>query len=722
MNHANGHPQHGETALNGVADKNGQAVDHEVAGAVAPVGDQDTLLSVLSRRKGIVAITVAACMALGAVYATVAPKTYTAIGMIDVEPGDPAAVVNNFSADSDESLRFRHAEARMIAADSVLMSALGKIGDSPWFDSEKPKVEQLKKDLEISVDRESGWISVELSGPDRDEVRGIVDAVMNSYKAVRVEQEGTTTGDVIEVLERQRAETADRLGERRDRVLQLREEGAEASADPGQGDLVQAEIMMLSQQLIAARQTTQQSNLHLDRVTAAYEQISDEIADDDVAAVDVSPSGETEEAIQRQLALLEQQLQTLQQRYVSSNSRIRRVLRDMAALRQKQVAIAEATVKASEAQETWLEGELTRLRETRIAQERAGFELAAVQIEINRLQDQINTLDTEILNAVRSQNAQGKQIRLEEASTRNGQVTPKLSTSLAGSAAFGMLLGLVIAFIVDQRELNKPVKTDRPAAPAAPRVPLPPALGRLPTMDGASPRRVALAPVDEPHLPFSLAVGEITQSLTSNPMLQGATVAMTSPVRCPGRASATAAMAVSLASLGRQVLLVDADLEQPWLHEAFETTNDVGLAEALRGDGSVTDYLIDGGIEGLHLLVAGHRRGERPEQLISRDRLTSVLGELRPHYDLILVHSPSDDAGAAAEILALSSDAAILVGFDDATGESVAERTVHRMAGRGVHWLGRLLVSSRRGTTANYGSAAPIIMGRAAVLERGRRG
>jgi protein-tyrosine kinase len=120
-----------------------------------------------------------------------------------------------------------------------------------------------------------------------------------------------------------------------------------------------------------------------------------------------------------------------------------------------------------------------------------------------------------------------------------------------------------------------------------------------------------------------------------------------------------------------RVLLIDADLRRPDLHNAFGAPSSPGLSEYLKGEASEMQ-VIQRGIPEYLCLVPGGSRAENSAELLANGRLRSLLQIVGPVFDWVIVDSPPtlpvSDAMTLAEICdgVLTVVRAAQTGFDSA--------------------------------------------------------
>ena len=232
---------------------------------------------------------------------------------------------------------------------------------------------------------------------------------------------------------------------------------------------------------------------------------------------------------------------------------------------------------------------------------------------------------------------------------------PVLTALLA--AIVGLLIAAAIAFVADY--LDDSVRTPAEVQDAAGL----PTLGTIERMKGNRRREMyRLATLLYPHG----SAAEAYRTLRTNVEFASidrplGTLLVTSALPSEGKTVTAANLALAFAQHERRVLLVDADLRRPGIHEIFEVSNSQGLTNLLRSDAAkLADVVKHTENENLDILTTGPVP-PNPAELLASQRMRKVVLDLEGAYELIIFDSAPLQVVADAAVLASFLDGMLLV-------------------------------------------------------------
>ncbi|MBV9818429.1 MAG: hypothetical protein JOZ07_08790 [Solirubrobacterales bacterium] len=316
--------------------------------------------------------------------------------------------------------------------------------------------------------------------------------------------------------------------------------------------------------------------------------------------------------------------------------------------------------------------------------------------------------------------SQLQSLQLSAAAPPNIQVTSAASapttagatSSPARNALFAAVLGLVLAWVLIQameafdRRLRDPVVEMEYGLPVLAAIPqtsqralAPRADARLPVgvMEGARGLRTAL---------------DHGASLGDSPK----TLLVTSAMSGEGKSTVVKSLALGYFESARRVLIIDADLRRPMVHQLFSATLAPGLSDVLRSaiplSEAVQDYEPGGGLQPafdpeinasgdavafldpprsgrggsgrppagdgdrgpcLQVLTAGSGTSD-PGALLGSEKFGALLAEAAEAYDVVLIDSPPILAVSDAIPVARMADAVVVVARSQFTTRDAAQR------------------------------------------------
>lgn len=228
------------------------------------------------------------------------------------------------------------------------------------------------------------------------------------------------------------------------------------------------------------------------------------------------------------------------------------------------------------------------------------------------------------------------------------QIGPNLKLNLLLGLVAGLMLGGVAAFLreaVDDsvhtsEELEKQVEL--------------PLLGMTPELPKNKLAKPQISlPFGKPQLlaPWTVQVSNWPPTWESldliykniqlmNELASFKSLMVTSAVAGEGKSTLALGLALSAARLHQRVLLIDADLRRPNLHEMLSLPNEQGLSTLLSSDATLPGQgVVQSSGAFIDILTAGPLPSD-PANLLSSQRMRELIAEFEKNYDLILLDAP----------------------------------------------------------------------------------
>jgi receptor protein-tyrosine kinase len=172
-------------------------------------------------------------------------------------------------------------------------------------------------------------------------------------------------------------------------------------------------------------------------------------------------------------------------------------------------------------------------------------------------------------------------------------------------------------------------------------------------------------------------------------------IVVTSATRQEGKSTSVSNLGLALAEIGQKVLLIDADMRKPRLHQIFSTPNSWGLSDLLREKTPLKDCPLEAiaratQYNGLYLLPSGPATLSTSNLLYSV-RVSELLQRVRADFDTILIDTPPLLNISDARVIGRLADAAILVIRAGQTTRDLAMTAKQRLVDDGIAVLGTVL-------------------------------
>lgn len=155
------------------------------------------------------------------------------------------------------------------------------------------------------------------------------------------------------------------------------------------------------------------------------------------------------------------------------------------------------------------------------------------------------------------------------------------------------------------------------------------------------------------------------------------------------KSNALANLAIVMAQGGQRVLLVDADLRHPTLHELFGVPNERGLTTLLdERDALSAPPLVEiADVNGLQLLTSGPAPLDPAARLGSK-RMEQVIAALLKCADTVLFDAPPVLTATDAVMLGMKTDGVLLIVQAGHTSRDHAQQAKEKLEKAHVHIIG----------------------------------
>lgn len=676
-----------------------------------------------------------ACIVAAAAFGMSRTKIYRARATIQIDPRPPAplghgveGVVELGASTYWANIEYYNTQHELIRSEPVALAVVRELGlnrDAAFLVNDVAPPPRLPEDmsveraaravrsrLAVQPTKESRLVDVTFEDANPQRAARILEAVVRAYVAHNMDQAVESTSSAVEWLGQQleslRAELSD--SELALHEYKLKRQIASVGIDD-QTDMLKREIGQLTEERTRVRAKIQEASARLGQLNqinvedaGSIPQMelleSHELATLRSAYVDSSREhsallgsgkGENHPAVLAVLARVETTRRALGIEVENIKSGARRQL---AALEQQEGGLrrllAEAEHKALDL--NLMEIEYHRLKRTKDNNER----LYGLVLERSK--------EASLTQALRVNNIR----LLSRASTAKEPVEPRMALILAAGAILGLFLGFGAA--VGREQLDRSVKSNDEIEKRLRLAPL----GALPDLAGsmlpgrkrALQARPELLALSQPGSAFAEHVRAIRTSLLfMSPDRPFRRILITSAVSGEGKTTVACSLGIAMAQAGHKVLLVDADLRRPRLHQVFPSQSArMTLSETLLNPTRGDSKLLATDVAGLSVLVSGPTP-PNPAELLHSEALRELFSRLESEFDYVVVDSPPLLVTDAA-ILSTLVDGTILVirsGFSERKAVTRAKHAIRDVGGRVVGAVLNGQKPDRKGYGYGYG-------------------
>lgn len=687
------------------------------------------VVSILRRRWLVVAVTTVLCVAAAALALRMLKPRWKASATIVIHMSGPQVLdkVEGVGEDAESRVigykEYYQTQRQIMRSRKVAEAALTQLGlaedahflgidrieDATERDqraAEIDPVERLREMVSVGEVRNSRIVEVSAEYDDPDVAKDIANAVTSAYMAhvrdgrseVGRKAKKDIAGERVKALERVREAERDLETFKRDNKI------TSISLNDRQNEI--------TDNILTVNKQAKEAQSERDRLQRMLAQAKTLQAKDDLAAAYLLPEDKLTvfEEMRKEQAAAEAEFKAVDIEYGPKHERYRKAKSELDSINSNIERESRALVKSLAAQTEAASGHEKFLKGDVASERSKALKLASLEREYRELEREAAVASDEYLLVARRDTEIGLTNRVEaegievldEASRPSEPVFPPKGMLLGLGFVAGLSLGSVLALSIDFRDARLRGLLDLERALSGFGVPV---LGQLPLLPpdnrlGVSNSRAQRRQRDMyAHLfPQSLMAERCRGIRTSIAFVQGAepakTIMVTSPSSSEGKSSTAMNLALSFCQAGKRVLVIDADMRRPRLHQAFDIDPRApGLASLLAEEASIQDAVVNqpqNAPERLSVMACGDVPDDPAERLDS-PQMRRLLVDLQEIFDIVILDSPPILPVADPLILARQVDGVLVVGRCDQTSRVELQRALSSLLQSDANMLGVVL-------------------------------
>jgi len=285
---------------------------------------------------------------------------------------------------------------------------------------------------------------------------------------------------------------------------------------------------------------------------------------------------------------------------------------------------------------------------------------------------------------------------VDRARAPTSRFSPNLGRSLLLGLFAGLAAGIFLALLFEHLDdtIKSPEDVEQKFGLAV--------LGVIPRLQRGSP----LEALKDPRSPFSESYRSVRTALQfSTEAGVPRTLFVTSSAPGEGKSTTALTLALHFAQLGKRVLLIDADLRNPTIHQALRVPNTGGLSNYLSGASRPLKFLHPTQVKNLACLCSGPLP-PNPAELLAGARLVTLLRLAAASFDQVIIDGPPMLGIADAAILSNLAGGTVLVIEAGSTRLGYARGVLRRLNAARARVLGVVMTKldpRRGGAVYGYG-------------------
>lgn len=167
------------------------------------------------------------------------------------------------------------------------------------------------------------------------------------------------------------------------------------------------------------------------------------------------------------------------------------------------------------------------------------------------------------------------------------------------------------------------------------------------------------------------------------------TLMVTSSMMSEGKTTTSTNLAETFAQAGNRVIIVDADLRRPRVHQVFGVSNQQGVTNVLAGQVDLKGAVKVAGSQ-INILTSGPIP-PNPSELLGSTKMKELVQVLSDHYDIVLIDTPPVNVVTDAAVLSTLVDGVILAIASGKTEIEAGKRALKSLEAVNANVIGTVM-------------------------------
>ncbi len=651
----------------------------------------------LKKRWWVLLLTVSLGLCAGAFYVANQPPAYktSARMMVSGTISLPEGAVY-----SEELGNFYGTQAELMQSQEIRQRAAARV------QALRPELKPSPVELSVAQQRGTSFFILTLVGDEPEYSEAFLNACMEEYIQLKREMRSETSDTALTAIsdELVRLDKELRRGEdellafqKSNNVVFLEEEGNSAG-----------KYLLQLKQTLAGMKTEYEllKRLSLEQNLERRQQSQTDqpaAVETDGAAAPPSTGVEVEYLKARQdLQLLRAKRESLSRFMRPKHPRIQRVDQEIAQqenlislYRQQGVAQLKSRQESLELQIANLEKEITEWEQRALELGGRIAEYARIKAKVDRAKALYERLLSSVQSVDVNKNLHQDTLTILDRASTPVTTQPGLVKYLSLGGAAGLILGggiIAVMILLDDRITSTIDLQENFEEEVLVQIPFEKSKGRICLLDDS-----------DTHEIFAEACRNLRSSLhyMSLDGPKPKTILITSAVPGEGKSTVCTNFAITMASAGSKVLLIDADLRKGTVHNYFGFESKPGFSEVLQGEHSWRDVMRRTSLETLTVISRGQALNKTSEFFVGK-AIDTVLRDMYDDFDYIILDSAPVLARDDTTSLAPKIDAVLFVVRAFSTPMRLARTSLSSLYQRQVNVLGLILNAANRNSADYY--------------------